>query len=124
MHDERDFLRVHAFDVLREQLRERRHYLETIDLRQGVETAEVGDEGERELRVLKVCLDEIERSRPFFVGLLGDRYGLTRPAGAVHPLKSQCQTFHSTPLDCANSLPQSVRGQLFSFWPTRLRGKG
>ena len=80
MHAERDHLRVHAFDVLREQLLERFHNLETIDLRQGVETAQQGDEGERELKVLKVCLDEIERSRPFFVGILGDRYGWTPPS--------------------------------------------
>ena len=79
MHAERDDLRVHAFDVLTQQLRERRHYLETIDLRQGVETAGETDEAEREIKVLKVCLDEIERSRPFFIGLLGDRYGWTPP---------------------------------------------
>ncbi|HCU37062.1 MAG TPA: hypothetical protein DGT21_16955, partial [Armatimonadetes bacterium] len=29
----------------------------------------------KELVVLKVCLDEIERSRPFLIGLIGDRYG-------------------------------------------------
>jgi len=79
MQWERDYLRVHAFDVLAEQLKERRHYLETIDLRQGVDTAREEDEGEREMKVLKVCLDEIERSRPFFVGILGDRYGWTPP---------------------------------------------
>ena len=31
----------------------------------------------RELLILKICLDEIERSRPFIIGLLGDRYGST-----------------------------------------------
>lgn len=36
LHDERDHLRAHAFGPLEERLRERRHYLETIDLRQGV----------------------------------------------------------------------------------------
>lgn len=34
LHDERDHLRVFAFGPLEERLRERRHYLETIDLRQ------------------------------------------------------------------------------------------
>ena len=29
--------------------------------------------------VLKVCLDEIERSRPFLLVLLGDRYGTVMP---------------------------------------------
>src|SRR5688500_12520352 len=75
MHDERDYLRIHAFSVLEDQLRERCHYLETIDLRQGVETTGEQEEGRRERQVLKVCLNEIKRSQPFFVGLLGDRYG-------------------------------------------------
>jgi len=56
MHAERDFLRVHAFAHLEEQLRERAHYLETIDLRQGVETTTEVDDIQRELKVLKVCL--------------------------------------------------------------------
>jgi len=25
--------------------------------------------------VLRTCLDEIDRNRPFFLGFLGDRYG-------------------------------------------------
>ena len=29
--------------------------------------------------VSSTCLDEIERSRPFFLGLIGDRYGWTPP---------------------------------------------
>ena len=33
----------------------------------------------KELLVLKVCLDEIQRSRPFLIGLIGDRYGWTPP---------------------------------------------
>lgn len=79
MHAERDYLRAHAFAVLEQQLRERGHHLETIDLRQGIETAGGLAEAERELKVLKVCLDEIERSRPFSVGFLGDRYGWVPP---------------------------------------------
>jgi hypothetical protein len=79
MHDERDYLRVHAFAELAERLRERRHYLETIDLRHGVETSSEEDLARREMKVLKVCLDEIKRSRPFFVGIIGDRYGTAMP---------------------------------------------
>jgi len=44
-----------------------------IDLRMGVGTVELASEEEKELQVLKVCLDEIERSRPFLLVLLGDR---------------------------------------------------
>jgi hypothetical protein len=79
MHAERDWLRNHVFLPLEEELKKRHHHLETIDLRLGVETVEEASEEARELKVLKVCLDEIERSRPFFIVLLGDRYGWVPP---------------------------------------------
>ncbi len=80
MHAERDWLREHVFPALTERLVERGYHLEVIDLRVGVETAELGSEEARELLVLKVCLNEIERSRPYMIVLLGDRYGWRPPA--------------------------------------------
>ncbi len=79
MQAERDWLRDHVFPVLEERLRARFHHLEPIDLRWGVDTAKVTDEQQRELLVLKVCLAEIQRSRPFLIGLIGDRYGWVPP---------------------------------------------
>ncbi len=79
MHAERDWLRNHVFPILEERLRERFHHLEPIDLRWGVETRSVSEQEAKELLVLKVCLAELERSRPFLIGLLGDRYGWTPP---------------------------------------------
>ena len=79
MQAERDHLSEVVFPRVAEELRKRRVHLEAIDLRQGVETAEVPDEAARELLVLKVCLDEIRRSRPFLLVLLGDRYGWVPP---------------------------------------------
>ncbi len=61
MNAERDYLRDHACKSLADRLRERCHYLDTIDLRQGVENAHLADEAAREMLVLRVCLDEIER---------------------------------------------------------------
>jgi tetratricopeptide (TPR) repeat protein len=80
MHAERDYLREHGFARVAEKLRERCHYLSIIDLRQGVENVSDADGAKRELQVLKVCLDEIERSKPFLVAMLGDRYGWVPPA--------------------------------------------
>jgi len=80
MHAERDWLREHVIPELEERVRERRRHLEMIDLRWGVETVSEGEEHAKELIVLKVCLDEIERSRPFLIALLGDRYGWVPPA--------------------------------------------
>ena len=83
MQAERDHLRDHVFPVLEERLRERREYLEPIDLRQGVETLSEADTQVRELEVLKVCLEEVHRSRPFLTGLLGDRYGWIPPVARM-----------------------------------------
>ncbi len=75
MQTERDCLRNFVFPRLEEELRKRRHHLEWVDLRQGVESGPSSTEEQRELLVLKVCLEEIKRSRPFLLVLLGDRYG-------------------------------------------------
>ncbi len=74
MHAEHDYLRTHIFPQLEARLR-RRHHLEPIDLRWGVETATVDKQQSKELLVLQVCLNEITRSRPFLIALIGDRYG-------------------------------------------------
>jgi len=83
MHAERDYLREHGFKELEARLRERCHYLDTIDLRQGVETLSAAGEAAREMQVLKVCLDEIERCKPFLIAILGDRYGWIPPAARI-----------------------------------------
>jgi tetratricopeptide (TPR) repeat protein len=75
MHAERDKLNNTVFPALEERLRERRCRLEPIDLRVGVKTDTADSEQEREERILKVCLNEIDRSRPFLLVMLGDRYG-------------------------------------------------
>ena len=79
MHAERDRLRGDTFLALNDRLKSRHHHLNVIDLRQGLETAHIQDEAARELEVLKVCLDEVNRSRPFLIGLIGDRYGWIPP---------------------------------------------
>jgi len=79
MGAERDYLRQHVFPELEERLRERRCHLEPIDLRWGVETISLDDERSKEILVLKVCLGEIERSKPFLIALIGDRYGWIPP---------------------------------------------
>ncbi|HEY5177274.1 MAG TPA: DUF4062 domain-containing protein [Terriglobales bacterium] len=79
MQAERDHLARFVFPELEERLRERFHHLEPIDLRWGVETVTAADQESKELLVLTVCLGEIERSRPFLIALLGDRYGWVPP---------------------------------------------
>lgn len=77
---ERDVLQSLIFPELAERLRTRRHYLEPIDLRLGVETVSEDDEAKKTLLVLTVCLNEVVRSRPFVIALVGGRYGWVPPA--------------------------------------------
>jgi tetratricopeptide (TPR) repeat protein len=89
MYEERDILREYVFPALEERLHERRHYLEVTDLRWGIFTEDAANEAERETHILSVCLTELERSRPFFLALLGDRYGWVPPEGLIERTMSE-----------------------------------
>lgn len=80
MQAERDHLRSVVFPALEERLKARRRHVEWVDLRLGVATASLAEGEARELQVLKVCLAEVRRCRPFLIVLLGDRYGWVPPA--------------------------------------------
>ena len=84
--EERDLLVRKVFPGLRERLKDRFVELVDVDLRWGI-TAEQAERGE----VLPICLAEIDRARPFFVGLLGERYGWIPPADGypAHVLEGQ-----------------------------------
>ncbi len=70
LQPEREYLVKKVFPGLRKICRDRGVELTEIDLRWGV-TAEEAEQG----KVVKVCLEEIDRCRPFFIGILGNRYG-------------------------------------------------
>lgn len=69
MQEERTAL-LKTFDALRVKAHRRNVDLTVLDLRWGVT-----DEEARSGKVISVCLNEIEHSHPFFIGLLGSRYG-------------------------------------------------
>ena len=74
MQAERDFLNTFIVPKLEKEFAPYRVGFKVIDLRWGVVTSNI-PENEREAKVLKVCLDAVDNSRPFFVALLGGRYG-------------------------------------------------
>ncbi|WP_421794658.1 tetratricopeptide repeat protein [Haliscomenobacter sp.] len=79
MHIERDFLRDVVFRELEEIVAQYKINLEAIDLRWGIDTSAETIQDEKELQILKVCLDEIDRCRPFILVFLGNRYGSVPP---------------------------------------------
>lgn len=70
MQAERDELVKHTFPQIRKLCDERNVVWSEVDLRWGI-TEEQSQRGE----VLPICLAEIQRCRPYFIGLLGERYG-------------------------------------------------
>jgi len=70
MHAEREELVKRVFPQLRKLCAERGVTWGEVDLRWGIT-----DEQSAEGKVLPICLAEIQRSRPYFIGLLGERYG-------------------------------------------------
>ena len=74
MHAERDYLSRFVFPELRSRCLQRGADFIGLDLRWGVTEEEAQREG-----ALAICLKEIERCRPFFVCLLGSRFGWVPP---------------------------------------------
>ena len=70
MQAEREELVKRVFPQLRKLCEERGVTWGEVDLRWGVT-----DEQKSEGQVLPICLAEIRRCRPYFIGLLGERYG-------------------------------------------------
>lgn len=83
MHEERDHLVRHVFPELRERLQALRVNLIDVDLRWGVSERDV-----QEGLTVDICLDEIDTCRPYFLGILGHRYGWI-PAGATQSITAQ-----------------------------------
>jgi nephrocystin-3 len=70
MVEERNELMTHAWPELRRFCRERQIEMVEVDLRWGI-----AEEQSTRKETLKLCLDEIRSCRPFFIGVLGERYG-------------------------------------------------
>ncbi len=70
MQEDRDWLVKQIFPQLRKVCESRGVTWGEVDLRWGIT-----DEEAAEGKVLPLCLAEIRRCRPYFIGLLGERYG-------------------------------------------------
>ncbi|MBO4611456.1 MAG: DUF4062 domain-containing protein [Bacteroidales bacterium] len=78
MDFERDVIKFKVIPALNRRFRDRRVELQAIDLRLGVNTSKMSEE-ESERKVLSVCTSCIDSARPFFIGLIGRRYGWIPP---------------------------------------------
>ena len=78
--EERELLTRSVIPELQRRARDRYIALISVDLRWGI-TEEESQSG----ATIPICLREIDRARPYFIGLLGERYGWTPPADHFPP---------------------------------------
>ncbi|MBR4866526.1 MAG: DUF4062 domain-containing protein, partial [Clostridia bacterium] len=81
MHAERDFLVKRVFPELRVWCAKRHLRLRDIDLRWGVSAADA----QENKRVVEVCLQNIDKCRPFFLCFMGQRRGWVPGSADVNP---------------------------------------
>lgn len=70
MMREREHLMKIIFPELRKRCKARFLEITEVDLRWGIPETD-----SKEGKVIEICLNEIDKSRPYFIGILGNRYG-------------------------------------------------
>lgn len=83
MNKERDYLVNNTFYKLRELCNERNVDFVPIELRWGLSSTR------GKAHIISACLNEIEESHPFFVGIVGDRYGWIPTIDELYETNSQ-----------------------------------
>jgi hypothetical protein len=81
---ERDILKRMVEPELQRRAADRSVSICVVDLRWGIT-----DEQAKAGMILPICLQEIARCRPYFVGLLGERYGWVPAGSAIPPTLSE-----------------------------------
>lgn len=79
MDKERDILRLVVEPQLNNFFRHQYLHINFVDLRKDVETDKNLSTEQREKQVFDICMKEIEQCSPYFIGLIGDRYGWIPP---------------------------------------------
>lgn len=111
---ERDYLAKVTFPAFAQVCAERGVTWNSIDLRWGITDAQ-----QERNEVLRVCLAEIDRARPYFIGLIGDRYGTVIPVAASDLLDNPWIRDHHgesvTHLEFVHGGLRAPEGSLFYF---------
>ena len=107
MHDERDLINSTVARKVNDILEPMGLRVNFIDLRWGVNTMDA-DEADRETLVLYDCLETIRKTRPYFLALIGGRYGYlpseTAYRIALHKQKNEINTLDDEPQKSVTAL--------------------
>lgn len=116
MQDEREKLVKQVFPQLQTLCEERDANLIEIDLRWGIPDLEVA-----EGRVLSICFAEIDNCYPFFIGILGNRYGtpiniISEALLEAHPWLRDHQSASITELEILYGVLERRPGPRYAFF--------
>lgn len=92
MHAERNYLIKHVFPDIERECHRRNVIFRPLDLRWGIT-----EEESRQGKVIELCLEHIRRTRPFFIGLIGDKYGWVPNEGETHDYSHLSNNFPTQP---------------------------
>jgi len=70
MREERKYLNTHVFPELRTICEKRGIVFTEVDLQWGI-----SEEDSKQGAAVEICMEEINRCHPYFIGMLGERYG-------------------------------------------------
>lgn len=99
MMQEREHLMKIIFPELRRRCKSRFLEITEVDLRWGIP-----EEDTKEGKVIEICLSEIDKSRPYFIGILGNRYGWVPSAAEYVKHQKIVESFPWTKDDIENGL--------------------
>lgn len=109
MQGERDELLRKTFPALHARFRARGVELLAVDLRWGI-TQEQAQSG----KTLPTLMAEIDRCRPYFIGLLGERYGWVPPDAAITPELKAAYPFLAEASGCSITELEMMHGVLLN----------
>ncbi len=107
MQTERDTLMYQVAPRINNILKKHGISVQFVDLRWGVDT-NTCSESEQDHHVLNRCIDEIRKSRPFFIGILGDRYGWVPPTEVWQHTIQQLDENEAQHVGTLHQMPTSV----------------
>ncbi len=97
LQTERDYLVKHIFPAFKAIADKRNVDFSVIDLRWGVTEKEV-----RDGKTIEVCLNAVDETRPYFIGLIGNRYGYCPELKEIKNSK-RLLNLHPWVADCLNN---------------------
>ena len=74
MNDERDLIRNRIIPSINKKVVKKYGLFDAVDLRWGINTTNLNEKDSNK-KVVEICLDRIYQCIPFFIVLIGDRYG-------------------------------------------------